>query len=183
MEFFSTFHKKDFWHFLTKFAVLKVCHFLSLLIVKGQWIFLVLADRLLDVLSRQKFGFAYGNIAKFRNFQYSLQFSSCKLLSYLWFLSLVANKTLSRLVRRSKYRVEASRVLAMIMFFCWFDYFCFSASETVCLFGCLAGIGQLICWYYTVGLSFSFQSLGCISGLVLLCVFTIFPRFCAAEKG
>ena len=33
----------------------------------------------------------------------------------------------------------------------------------------LAGIVQLICWSVTVLLSFSFNSLNCVSGLVLLC--------------
>ena len=36
----------------------------------------------------------------------------------------------------------------------------------------LAGIVELICWSGRVNLNFSFHSLNCISGLVLLCFFT-----------
>ena len=63
-------------------------------------------------------------------------------------------------------RFKISRVLAMSIFLVlillvsqFFDYL-------VCV---LAGIVQLICWSGRVYLSFSFNSLNCISGLVPLC--------------
>ena len=41
----------------------------------------------------------------------------------------------------------------------------------------LAGIVQLICCLGRVRLNFSFDSLNCISGLVLLCFFDLFAHF------
>ena len=68
--------------------------------------------------------------------------------------------------------LNASRVLAMSVFlFSLFDCFCFSIfrDDFVCV---LAGIVvQLICLSGGVLMSFSFNSLKCFSGLVLLCFF------------
>ena len=57
----------------------------------------------------------------------------------------------------------------MSMFLFSFDSFSFSFFDDFCV---LAGNVQLICWSGKVRLSFSFNSLNCISGLVLLCFFT-----------
>ena len=48
--------------------------------------------------------------------------------------------------------------------------FSFDSFSLMILF-VLADIFQLICWSGRVPLSFSFSSLNCISGLVLLCFF------------
>ena len=59
----------------------------------------------------------------------------------------------------------------MSMFLLSFDSFSFSIFlDDFCV---QAGIAQLICWSGRVRLSFSFNSLNCISGLVLLCCFFI----------
>ena len=59
-----------------------------------------------------------------------------------------------------------------------FRFDCFSFSKFFDDFVCvLAGIVQFICWSGRVRLSFSFNSLNCISGLVLLCFSTSSNRF------
>ena len=66
--------------------------------------------------------------------------------------------------------LKASRVLAMSIFLFSFDSFSFSTfwDDFVCV---LAGLVQLSWWSCRVRLSFSFNCLNCISGLVLLCFF------------
>ena len=65
--------------------------------------------------------------------------------------------------------VKASRVLAIRIFlFSLFDCFSFSIfwDDFVCVLACIV---QLMCWSDRVLLSASFNSLNCISGLILLC--------------
>ena len=56
----------------------------------------------------------------------------------------------------------------MCIFLFSFRSFSFSIDDFVCV---LAGIVQLICWSGRVSLSFSFNSLNCISGLVYVFLF------------
>ena len=55
--------------------------------------------------------------------------------------------------------------------FSLFDCFSFSIFEMMLFVFVLVGFVQLICWSGKVLLSFSFNYLNCISGLVLLCFF------------
>ena len=53
-------------------------------------------------------------------------------------------------------------------------------DDFVCV---LAGIVQLVCWPDRVRLSFSFNSLNCTSGLVLLCFLIRLTDFCFVLPG
>ena len=64
------------------------------------------------------------------------------------------------------FTIEASRVLAMIIIL--FSLILFSHHGDLFFF--LAGVDRLILWSGTIVLSFSFNSLDCISGLVMLCI-------------